>query len=66
MARIDDSMIEDFYTFKTNINKILDQLMEERKYILDNYEEKCGIIEQNKIFNTEDKFIHVKYIMGIC
>ena len=66
LARIDDSMIEDFYTFKTNINKMLDQLIEERKYILDNYEEKCGILEQNKIFNTEDKFIHVKYIMGIC
>ena len=40
--------------------------MEERKFILDNYEEKCGIFEQYKIFNTEDKFIHVKYIMGIC
>jgi len=66
LARIDDSMIEDFYTFKTNINKMIDQLIEERKYILDNYEEKCGILEQNKIFNTEDKFIHVKYIMGIC
>ena len=40
--------------------------MEEKKYIYENYEEKCSINEQNKIFNTEEKFIHVKYIMGIC
>ena len=66
LARIDYTFIDDFKTFKSNINELLDTYIEEKKYIYENYEEKCSINEQNKIFNTEEKFIHVKYIMGIC
>ena len=66
LARIDENMMSDLDTFKININEMIDSYMEEKNYILENYEEKCGIEEQNKIFNSEDKFIHVKYIVGIC
>ena len=66
LARVDESIFDDFKTFKSNINELIDTYMEEKKYIYENYEEKCGKNEQNKIFNSEEKFIHVKYIMGIC
>ena len=66
LARIDDSIFDDFETFKKYVNKMIDEHMEEKKSIYENYEEKCDINEQNKIFNSESKFIHVKYIMGIC
>ena len=66
LARVDESIFDDFKTFKSNINELIDTYMEEKKYIYENYEEKCGKNEQNKIFNSEDKFIHVKYIVGIC
>ena len=66
LARIDDSILDDFATFKSSVNEMLDMFMEEKKYIYENYEEKCDINEQKKILNTEEKFIHVKYVMGIC
>ena len=66
LARIDGSMLEDFDTFKSSINELFEEYVDERKIILDNYEEKCSIIDPKKILNTEDKFINVKYVMGIC
>ena len=66
LARIDESMLEDFDTFKSSINELFEEYVDERKNILDNYEEKCSIIDPKKILNTEDKFINVKYVMGIC
>ena len=59
-------MLEDFDTFKSSINELFEEYVDERKIILDNYEEKCSIIDPKKILNTEDKFINVKYVMGIC
>ena len=66
LARIDGSMLEDFDTFKSSINELFEEYVDERKIILENYEEKCSIIDPKKILNTEDKFINVKYVMGIC
>ena len=66
LARVDDTIFDDFKTFKLNINEMLDEFIEEKKYIFENYEEKCDINEINKIFNSKEKFIHVKYVMGIC
>ena len=66
LSRIDENMFEDFDTFKININELIDKYLEEKREILDNYEEKCEINEQFKKFIDEDKFIHVKYIMGLC
>ena len=66
LARIDQSMFDDFDTFKININEMIEKYMEEKRDILNDYEEKCEMNEPFKKFIDEDKFIHVKYIMGMC
>lgn len=65
LARIDESILDDFDTFKLSINKILDIVLEHSKDELIYYEENCNnIYLQNKIMNYEDKFINVKYVMN--
>ena len=65
LARIDESMIRDFDTFRISINNMLDITLEINKEELLNYEENCNnIFIQNKIINLEKEFIHVKYVMN--
>ena len=67
LARIDESIIRDFDTFKISIKNMIDITLDINKEELLDYEENCGnIYDQNKIINYEDKFIHVKYVMNIC
>ena len=69
LARIDESIIRDFDTFKISIRNMLDITLEINKEELIYYEENCENefeFEQNKIMNYGDKFINVKYVMGIC
>ena len=69
LARIDESIIRDFDTFKISIRNMLDITLEINKEELIYYEENCENefeFEQNKIMNYGEKFINVKYVMGIC
>ena len=67
LSRIDESIIEDFDTFKISINNMLNIYLEQTKEELLYYEENCNnSYDQNKILNYEDKFINVKYIMNTC
>ena len=66
LARIDEDMVENFNSFKSYINELLEEYIDERKNILENYEEKCYTIDPKQILNARDKFINVKYVMGIC
>ena len=66
LARIDESIIRDFDTFKISINNMIDITLEINKQELFEYEENCNNFDYNKIINIEDKFIHVKYVMNIC
>ena len=59
-------MVENFNSFKSYINELIEDYIDERKNILENYEEKCYTIDQKQILNARDKFINVKYVMGIC
>jgi hypothetical protein len=67
LARIDESILGDFDTFKISVNKILDITLDNCKDELNYYEENCNdSFIQKKIMNYEDKFINVKYVMGVC
>ena len=69
LARIDESIIRDFDTFKISIRNMLDITLEINKEELIYYEENCeneNEFDQNKIMNYRDKFINVKYVMGVC
>ena len=67
LARIDQSIIRDFDTFKISINNMLDITLNINKEELLYYEENCdNENDQNKIINSNDKFINVKYVLGIC
>ena len=67
LARIDESILGDFDTFKISINKMIDLVLDNCKDELNYYEENCNdIFIQNKIKNYEEKFINVKYVMGVC
>ena len=64
LARIDESIIRDFDLFKISVNKMLDIYLEHSKEDLLDYEENCNS-NNEKIINSEEKFIHVKYLMNV-
>ena len=64
LARIDESIIRDFDLFKVSVNKMLDIYLEHSKEDLLDYEENCNY-NNEKIINSEEKFIHVKYLMNV-
>ncbi len=68
LSRIDESILRDIDTFKISIKNMLDITLEINKDELLSYEEDCDEIEyeQSKIIDYRDKFINVKYVMGIC
>jgi len=65
LARIDQSMMKDFETFKISINNMLDIVLEFSKKDLNNYEENCyEIIEEAKAIRPTDAFINIKFLVN--
>ena len=68
LSRIDETTLKDIETFKISIKNMLDITLEINKDELLYYEEKCddNEYEENKKVYCRDKFINVKYVMGVC